>query len=92
LLPLAESRRSAAPIAAGGGDNQGAARAGATLLGVLRHAAQLSEKLGPVVRSHGVAESGRRAWRHLMGYGQLMSWEISRWRLQQRVGNQRSRS
>jgi glycosyltransferase involved in cell wall biosynthesis len=92
LRPLAESRRRAAPVEGRGRVDPGAARAGATAVGMLRHAMQLSEKLGPVVRTHGVAESGRRAWRHLMGYGQLMSWEISRWRLQQRVGNQRSRS
>lgn len=90
LAPLAEeTRRTAAPQVMG--SPPAGVRPFATVVGLARHAVQLSTKLGPVVRSHGVADAGRRAWLHVMGFGQLMTWEISRWRLQQRVGNQRSR-
>jgi len=64
----------------------------ATALGVARHAVRLSTKLGPVLRAHGASSVLRRVANHVTGFGQVMAWEISRWRLQQRVGRQRGRS
>ena len=88
---LAEARRPSG-AATTGRVHPAAVRPMATAFGVLRHAVQLSGKLGPVLRSHGVADAGRRAWAHMTGFGQLMSWEIRRWRLQHRIGSQRGRS
>ena len=64
----------------------------ATAFGVAKYAAKLSTKLGPVLRAHGMASMVKRVGTHLAGFGQVMSWETSRWRLQQRVNRQRGRS
>jgi hypothetical protein len=77
-----------APSAAAGD----AARAGETLVGLARFGGRLSSKIGPVLRQHGPGEAARRTWAHLIGIGQLLSWEIQRWRLQRHVSAQRGRS
>jgi len=64
----------------------------ATAVGVVKYAARLSTKVGPVLRAHGVSSMMRRIANHVAGFGQVMAWEISRWRLQQRVARQRGRS
>ena len=64
----------------------------ATALGVAKYAAKLSTKIGPVLRAHGVASMVKRVGTHVAGFGHVMAWEISRWRLQQRVSRQRGRS
>ncbi|MGE3342149.1 MAG: glycosyltransferase [Vicinamibacterales bacterium] len=64
----------------------------ATAFGVAKYAARLSTKVGPVLRAHGVGPMMRRIANHVAGFGQVMSWEISRWRLQQRVARQKGRS
>lgn len=63
-----------------------------TAVGLARFVARLSTKVAPVFREHGLATVLRRTWRHATGLGQLVSWEIHRWRLQQRVSAQRGRS
>ncbi|MEX2269861.1 MAG: glycosyltransferase [Vicinamibacterales bacterium] len=60
--------------------------------GVARFAGRLGTKVIPVLREHGVATTVRRAWRHGVGFGQWLSWELHLWRLQQRVSAQRGRS
>lgn len=52
---------------------------------------RLSGKVSPVLREHGIGAVIRRTWIHAMGIGQLLSWEIRRWRLQQRVSAHRGR-
>jgi len=64
----------------------------ATAFGVVKYAARLGTKVGPVLRAHGVGSMLRRTANHVAGFGQVMAWEISRWRLQQRVARQRGRS
>jgi len=64
----------------------------ATAFGVAKYAARLSTKVGPVLRAHGVGSTLRRIRSHVAGFGQVMAWEVSRWRLQQRVARQRGRS
>ena len=86
--PLAAAR----PAIAGADRPAAAPRPLATAFGVAKYAARLSTKLGPVFRTHGAASVLRRVGTHLAGFGQVMAWEISRWRLQQRVSRQRGRS
>ena len=86
--PLAAAR----PAIAGADRPAAAPRPLATAFGVARYAARLSTKLGPVFRTHGAASALRRVGTHLAGFGQVMAWEISRWRLQQRVTRHRGRS
>ncbi len=88
LGPLAAFR----PAAAVSGRPALAPRPVATALGVAKYAARLSAKVGPVFRAHGAASLMRRVRTHVAGFGQVMAWEISRWRLQQRVSRQRGRS
>lgn len=64
----------------------------ATALGVVKYAGRLSTKIGPVLRAHGVRSMMQRTTNHVAGFGQVMAWEISRWRLQQRVARQKGRS
>lgn len=87
IVPLAATH----PAPAAAGRAPVAPQPLATAVGVVRYAARLSTKLGPVVRAHGAASTLRRVRAHIMGFGQVMAWEISRWRLQQRVGRQRGR-
>ena len=86
--PLAAAR----PAIAGADRPAAATRPLATAFGVAKYAARLSTKLGPVFRTHGAASVLRRVGTHLAGFGQVMAWEISRWRLQQRVTRHRGRS
>ncbi|MFA5908707.1 MAG: glycosyltransferase [Vicinamibacterales bacterium] len=86
--PLAADR----PAIAGADRPAAAPRPLATAFGVAKYAARLSTKLGPVFRTHGAASVLRRVGTHLAGFGQVMAWEISRWRLQQRVTRPRGRS
>ncbi len=89
ITPLAQRRalqpgvRAAAPAA---GDNL------ALTVGMARHVKDLALKIGPVLRRHGPVSTASRIWSHLVGFGQLLSWEVSRRRLQQRVIGQRGRS
>jgi glycosyltransferase involved in cell wall biosynthesis len=53
---------------------------------------RLSGKVAPVFREHGLSTVMRRTWVHTQNFGQLLSWEIRRWRLQQRVSAQRGKS
>ncbi|HYB96946.1 MAG TPA: glycosyltransferase [Vicinamibacterales bacterium] len=62
------------------------------LVGLARFAARLGGKVGPVLREHGLGAVLQRGWAHLVGFGQLVSWELQRRRLQQRVSAQRGRS
>ncbi len=63
----------------------------ATAFGVVKYAALLSTKVGPVLRAHGMGSMLHRIRNHVSGFGQVMAWEISRWRLQQRVTRQKGR-
>lgn len=63
-----------------------------TAAGFARFVGRLSTKVAPVFREHGLGTVMRRTWRHAIGLGELVSWEIHRRRLQQRVGAQRGRS
>jgi glycosyltransferase involved in cell wall biosynthesis len=63
----------------------------ATAFGVVKYAARLSTKVGPVLRAHGVGSMMHRIRNHVAGFGQVIAWEISRWRLQQRVARHRGR-
>lgn len=92
IAPLAAIRGQASVVTGLARATPATVRPVATAFGVVRHAVQLSTKVGPVLRSHGVGATTRRVWMHLMGFGQLLSWEISRWRLQHRVGSHRGRS
>ncbi len=85
--PLAVARPNTVPVA-------GPALAPqplATAFGVVKYAARLSTKMGPVLRAHGVGSMTRRIANHVAGFGQVMAWEISRWRLQQRIARQKGR-
>lgn len=53
---------------------------------------RLSGKVSPVFREHGLSTVLRRTWVHAMNFGQLLSWEIRRRRLEQRISAQRGRS
>lgn len=86
--PLAVARPNTAPVAAPALAPQPLA----TAFGVVKYAARLSTKIGPVLRAHGVGSMMRRIANHVAGFGQVMAWEISRWRLQQRVARQKGRS
>jgi glycosyltransferase involved in cell wall biosynthesis len=50
---------------------------------------RLGSKVSPVFREHGVGTVMRRTWVHVLNLGQMMSWEIRRRRLEQRVSAQR---
>jgi glycosyltransferase involved in cell wall biosynthesis len=67
-------------------------RSGSAVIGLVRHVGRLSTQLLPVIRNHGIGETSARVWGHLAGFGQLIAWEISRWRLQHRISSQRGRS
>jgi glycosyltransferase involved in cell wall biosynthesis len=82
---LGAPRTSAAPIGT-------AAVPGEKLVGLARFGGRLSTKIGPVLRAHGPGEVVRRIWVHLVGFGQLLTWEIQRWRLQRHVNAHRGRS
>ncbi len=86
--PLAVARPNAAPASRPALAPQPLA----TAFGVVKYAARLSTKVGPVLRAHGVGSMMRRTANHVAGFGQVMAWEISRWRLQQRVARQKGRS
>jgi len=86
------SRASARPSAVAAGRPALAPQPLATAFGVVKYAARLSTKVGPVLRAHGVGSMMRRIANHVAGFGQVMAWEISRWRLQQRVARHRGRS
>ena len=86
--PLAVARPNAVPA----GRPALAPRPLATAFGVVKYAARLSTKIGPVLRAHGVGSLMRRITNHVAGFGQVMAWEVSRWRLQQRVARQKGRS
>ena len=62
------------------------------VIGLARFAGRLATKVAPVFREHGAGTVLRRSWAHVMNFGQLLSWEVYRWRLQQRVSAQRGRS
>lgn len=62
------------------------------IVGVARFVGRLTTKVAPVFREHGLATVLWRVWRHIIGFGQLWSWEIRCWRLQQRINAQRGRS
>ena len=86
--PLAVARPNAVPASR----PAMAPRPLATAFGVVKYAARLSTKVGPVLRAHGVGSMMQRITNHVAGFGQVMAWEISRWRLQQRVARQKGRS
>ena len=86
--PLAAARPNTAAV----GTPTLAPRPLATAFGVARYAGRLSTKVGPVLRAHGVRSMMHRVKNHVAGFGQVMAWEISRWRLQQRIARQKGRS
>lgn len=88
IAPLAAARPHAVPASRAAVTPQPLA----TAFGVVKYAARLSTKVGPVLRAHGVGSMMRRITNHVAGFGQVMAWEISRWRLQQRVARQKGRS
>lgn len=90
VVPLAASRASV-PAAAQTTSSSGP-RPLATAVGVAKYAARLSTKVGPVFRAHGMGSLLKRVRSHVAGFGQVLAWEISRWRLQQRISRQRGRS
>ena len=61
------------------------------LVGLARFAGRLGKKIGPVFREHGLSTVLQRTWRHAIGFGQFLSWEFHRWRLQQRTSAHRER-
>lgn len=85
ITPLAARARPAAAASAG-------APSADKVVGLARFIGRLSTKVAPVFREHGFAVVVNRIWRHVVGFGHLLSWEIHRWRLQQRVSAQRGRS
>lgn len=89
IVPLASSRATS-PVEAHA--SASGPRPLATAFGVAKYAARLSTKVGPVFRAHGVGSLLKRVRSHISGFGQVMAWEISRWRLQQRISRQRGRS
>jgi glycosyltransferase involved in cell wall biosynthesis len=84
--PLAARPRPAATAASG------AALPGEKLVGLARFGGRLSTKIMPVLRQHGAGEVIRRTLAHIGGIGQLLQWEVQRWRLQRHVSAQRGRS
>jgi glycosyltransferase involved in cell wall biosynthesis len=59
----------------------------ATAFGLAAHTWRLGAKAMPMIRRNGVRDTVRRAFGYLAGFGQVLSWEIQRWRLQQRVSS-----
>jgi glycosyltransferase involved in cell wall biosynthesis len=52
----------------------------ATALGLAKYAFTLFRKAAPIVRSHGVREAVRRVRGHVVGFRDVMAWELRRWR------------
>lgn len=67
--------------------NSSGARPWATALGLAAHAWRLSAKAMPMLWRNGPRDTGRRAIEYLVGFAQVLSWEVHRWRLQHRVGH-----
>jgi hypothetical protein len=74
-----------APRAASDRGRDRAARPLTTALGLVGQLGRLGVSALPALARNGVAESVRSAGRHLGTFAQLMSWELHRWRLQQRT-------
>jgi hypothetical protein len=52
----------------------------ATAWGLAKYAFTLFRKAAPIVRSHGVREAVRRVRGHVVGFRDVMAWELRRWR------------
>ena len=78
----------ARPVTVAAGGNASAEK----VVGLARFVGRLGTKVGPVFREHGLGTVLKRTWRHTIGFAQLLSWEVHRWRLQQRISAQRGRS
>lgn len=61
------------------------ARPWMTAFALAAHAGRLSAKAVPMLWRNGFRDTVRRSYRYLAGFGQIVSWEFHRWRLQQRV-------
>jgi len=85
ISAIASRTRPARASPAGGGD--GADK----VVRLAQFVRRLSGKVAPVFREHGLSSVLRRTWVHTLNFGQLLSWEIRRRRLQQRVSAQRGR-
>lgn len=86
ISALAARPRPALAVPAGG------AEAAEKVVRLAQFIGRLGGKVSPVFREHGLRTVIHRTWVHAMNFGQLLSWEIRRWRLQQRVSAQRGRS
>jgi len=52
----------------------------ATAWGLAKYACTLGRKAAPIVRSHGIREAVRRVRGHVVGFRDVMAWELRRWR------------
>jgi len=52
----------------------------ATAWGMAKYAGILSWKAAPIVRRHGIREAVRRVRGHVVGFRDVMAWELRRWR------------
>ena len=77
----------ARPVAVAAAGNASAEK----VVGLARFVGRLGTKIGPVFREHGLGTVLKRMWTHTIGFGQLLSWEVHRWRLQQRTSAHRER-
>jgi glycosyltransferase involved in cell wall biosynthesis len=85
-ISTAAARARPVSVAAGG------SASAEKVVGLARFVGRLGTKIGPVFREHGLGTVLKRTWRHTIGFAQLLSWEVHRWRLQQRISAQRGRS
>lgn len=72
VQPVARSAARAQPLARTGN--------------VVHHLLQLGARVLPMLRQNGLSDTARRVRGHLSAFGQLVLWEVNRWRLAHRTG------